>query len=483
MESDREFGLSVLQRLDGELSRRGELYRKSGAQDLKGYRKTPGAQIMPRILLMIDEFQEFFTEDDKLAGEAALLIDRLCRQGRAFGCHVLLGSQTIGGSVGLSRGTLTQMAVRIALMTSDADSQIILGDGNSAARLLTRPGEAIYNDVNGLVEANSPFQVSWLDDDKRDIYLKDIQERAKRLFASRNEIHEPAIVFEGNVLADASKNKLLDKAIHGTKPDTQGGIFLWLGDPVAIKDSTYFNMRKQSGGNLIIIGQNEEAAMSIMIVGAISLGAQQKKDAAIFYIFDGTPAETSLFGQMDSIKNTLPHEVHNVEWRNVETTIQEIANEVERRRTSGTMGPAMYVMINGLQRYRMLRKAEDDFSFSSSAGAEGEEKKIPAGKLFVDLLREGPSVDVHLVTWCDTPASVERTFDRNTLREFDGRILFQMSANDSSNLIDSPAANKLGFYRGLIYSEEQGAMEKFRPYALPTKEWLDHVKTVLAERK
>ena len=53
-----------------------------------------------------------------------------------------------------------------------------------------------------------------------------------------------------------------------------------------------------------------------------------------------------------------------------------------------------------------------------------------------------------------------------------------MSAADSSNLIDSPAANKLGFYRGLLYSEEQGTMEKFRPYGLLSPAWLSEFKTV-----
>ena len=115
VESDREFGLSVLQRLDAELTRRGNLYRKAGTQDLAAYRKSPGAVRMPRTLLMIDEFQEFFSEDDKLAQDAGVLLDRLVRQGRAFGIHVLLGSQTIGGSSGLARSTIGQMAVRIAL--------------------------------------------------------------------------------------------------------------------------------------------------------------------------------------------------------------------------------------------------------------------------------------------------------------------------------------------------------------------------------
>jgi DNA segregation ATPase FtsK/SpoIIIE-like protein len=40
VESDREFGLSVLQRIDAELTRRGEIFRKLGVQD-RGYREPP----------------------------------------------------------------------------------------------------------------------------------------------------------------------------------------------------------------------------------------------------------------------------------------------------------------------------------------------------------------------------------------------------------------------------------------------------------
>src|SRR5208282_6641737 len=47
VESDREFGLSVLQRIDAELTRRGTLYRKFGVQDLASYREASG-QALPR---------------------------------------------------------------------------------------------------------------------------------------------------------------------------------------------------------------------------------------------------------------------------------------------------------------------------------------------------------------------------------------------------------------------------------------------------
>ena len=136
-------------------------------------------------------------------------------------------------------------------------------------------------------------------------------------------------------------------------------------------------------------------------------------------------------------------------------------------------------MIYGLQRYRILRKTEESFSFGSS----DEPKVVAPDKIFVDLIREGPALGIHVMAWTDTPASIERTLDRQAMREFDSRILFQMSANDSSNLIDSPAANKLGQNRALAYSEEQGTIEKFRPYALPSDEWLARVKAALGTRQ
>ena len=78
------------------------------------------------------------------------------RQGRAFGMHVILGSQTLGGQYSLPKATLGQMAVRIALQCSEADAHLILSEDNTAARLLTRPGEAIYNDANGLIGGQQP---------------------------------------------------------------------------------------------------------------------------------------------------------------------------------------------------------------------------------------------------------------------------------------------------------------------------------------
>src|SRR5439155_16183610 len=51
IESEREFGLSVLERLDAELRLRAEKFRAAGVQELRNYRQANSGQVLPRILL------------------------------------------------------------------------------------------------------------------------------------------------------------------------------------------------------------------------------------------------------------------------------------------------------------------------------------------------------------------------------------------------------------------------------------------------
>ncbi len=473
VESEREFGLSVLQRLDVELRDRGEIYRQLGCQDLAGYREARPEVPMPRVLLVVDEFQEFFVEDDKIAQEVTLLLDRLVRQGRAFGMHVILGSQTLGGQYSLPKATLGQMAVRIALQCSEADAHLILSEDNTAARLLTRPGEAIYNDANGMMEGNNLFQVVWLSDDRREKYLERIQEMSREQKIQK----PPPIVFEGNLPADVGKNPLLNQLLQSTEwPEAPKADSAWLGDAISIKDPTSVVFRPQSGSNVLIVGQNDEAALAMMIMGAVSIAAQHPPagpQACRFYLLDGSPVDSTLFGQLGRLKDILPHPVTNVTWRDLGATYTGVAAEIKRRQESASDDQApVYILIYDIQRFRDLRKSDDDFGYTRY----DEDKPMPPSKLFADVLRDGPPVGIHTIIWCDSVNNMNRTLDRQGMKEFENRILFQMSANDSSTLIDTPAGSKLGENRALYYSEEANRIEKFRPYGVPEAEWLEGVK-------
>src|SRR5690606_8858073 len=94
IESEREFGLSVLRKFQSELEVRGALFREAGVQDYTLYRERTN-QKLPRIVLIVDEFQILFVEQDMLSNRAAQILEDLARRGRAFGIHVILGSQSV----------------------------------------------------------------------------------------------------------------------------------------------------------------------------------------------------------------------------------------------------------------------------------------------------------------------------------------------------------------------------------------------------
>ena len=89
------------------------------------------------------------------------------------------------------------------------------------------------------------------------------------------------------------------------------------------------------------------------------------------------------------------------------------------------------------------------------------------------LLAEGTRHGFHILATCDSFNNASRFLSRKALGEFELRVLFQMSANDSASLIDSPKASTLGLHRALYYNEQEGQLETFRPYSLPDNEWLE----------
>ena len=475
IESDREFGLSVLQRLQLEFARRAELFRKAGVQDFAGYRREGTGPYLPRILLMIDEFQEYFVEEDSISQEAALLLDRIVRQGRAFGVHVILGSQTLGGSYSLAKATLGQMGVRIALQCSEADSYLILSDDNAAARLLSRPGEAIYNDMSGMVEGNNPFQIVWLNDDTQERLLERIRDRAK---AEGWQPEEPPTIFEGNIPADIRNNFALRSRIETLPAEADGGgSVAWIGEANAIKGPTEVRFRNHPGANLLIVGQQKEAALGVVMASVVGLAAAHPPRSAKFVLLDGSPPELGFGARFAELARTVSQDVELVDYAAVPAAMEALDAEVKTRQEGSSAGAPIYVVIFDLQRFRKLRQG-DEYEFSSSS-----EEKAPPAKCLANALAEGPARGIHAIVWSDSLNSINRTFTRKTMKEFEMRILFQMSPADSSELIDAPQAAKLGLHRGLLFLEQEGTLETFRPYGLPESSWLEEVKLALSGRK
>jgi S-DNA-T family DNA segregation ATPase FtsK/SpoIIIE len=462
VESEREFGLSVMQGLDAELKRRGEQFRQAGTSSYVEYRQK-GNDNFPRIVLIVDEFQEFFSREDKVSRECATLFDRLVRQGRAFGIHLVLGTQSLANA-GLQKSTQDQMAVRIALQCSEADSRLILAEDNAVARSLSRPGEAIYNAAAGLIEGNSQFQVAMFSEEDRSREIGAILKTAAR----KKWKGEPPVIFEGHEPADLS----VSGPLLGAQPKKPGQkLEMWLGEPIALKPPVSATLARQSGRNMLVLTRDEQQGVAVILASLSAIAAQSAPDDASFRIVDLTAADAEWADHPEAFADAIPHDAEVVGKRGLRTLLPELeAIVTDRTDREATSEPSVILALLGLHRARDLR-SDDAGGF---ANAFDSEPAVNLTRCLEKILQDGPDVGVHALLWCDSFGNLERVVDRRGLNEIGLRVSGSLSPAESHRLFDEEVAAGIDKPHRLVKFDDEhvGVFELFRPYSLPTPAFL-----------
>lgn len=470
--SEREYAMSVLERVAQEMKNRQDLFSVSGQRDIIEYRRFNPNKRMPRVLLIVDEFQELFIQEDAIANEAKTILSRLVRIGRAFGIHVLLGSQTLRGPYSIPGETISQMSIRIAFRSDPVDAEHILNGDNTAVKMLARyrSGEGIYNQHTGADGKNENFQCAYLDDDTLDSYLQRLQSFAQIQPYTQLE----QVFFKGDANADITNNIPFARLLRAAYPATlPRAISVWLGEPIAIRDATAARFRAAASNHLLLVGQQAELALGLFLISLLTLAAQHAPGSAQFYIADFSFIDAEHADKLKEIAQLLPrHNVTVVRRHGLASVINSVAETVKERTDEGLQQP-VYLFIYGLQSARDLRE-DDDYRYSSYSSSDEETTPPPPSlsKQFATILHDGADVGVHTLVWCDTMTNFNRILESRMLRDFEMRVAFQMAAEDSRSVIDTDAANRLDSHRAIFFNETTGQLEKFRPYGLPTDQWL-----------
>ena len=274
LEADREFALSVFRHLFGIYRDRMRKFKAGGVQNVKQYRAAHPQEHLPRILVMIDEFQMMFAEQDRISDEIAELLVRAVRLFRACGIHIVLASQTIGGNLSLmgssGEGLFGQVPVRIALKNSLAESHASLGFRNDAAAHL-RAREAIVNLDYGAVSSNRKTSLAFADEQVLASLRHGWWLRVK-------DQNRPPFVFDGEsrrALADDAPRLLEVAQSPGGSPSLLLGARIEVGSrPMEIP------FGRETGRNLAILGgggsilELESIALSLAAQPAAGKGAR-----------------------------------------------------------------------------------------------------------------------------------------------------------------------------------------------------------------
>ena len=405
----------------------------------------------------------------------ALLLDRLVRQGRAFGIHVLLGSQTLSGAYSLARSTMGQMAVRVALQCSEADAHLILSDErNMAARYLEPPGRSDLQRSERPAGRQSavPSRVAPRVEARRTTCARSKTSRRER--GSRDRAGDRLRRRSGGRSGRESSNSRKHAGEwHGGDAGrrAQGLARRGRGDQGADVRHLRPPRRQQSAG------RRQRGRVGVRRAGQRRDRAGGAAARPRFFVLDGTRPDSPLAGAWQRLADALPNSVTVAGPRDTARVIAEVAAEVARREAAGEEDAPPLV----LDRFTTpAGSATSAAARTTSASRRTATSRRGPIKQWAEILRNGPAWGVHSLVWCDSYNDVNRLVDRLTLREFELRVVFQMSAADSTNLLDTPAASRLRQHRGLFYSDDLGTQEKFRPYGPPSEAWLAHVRRQLS---
>lgn len=443
IESERDFGLSVLQRARDEIKRRGELFRQAGEAKLDNYRARTGRP-MKRMILIIDEFQQLFYRDDKIAAESAEILELILRQGRAFGVHVLLASQSLAGLASLGKHVLGLIPTRIALQSNESDSRLILGDENADAQTLMRAGEGILNRKGGLKDANERFQAAFWDVDERGHVLEALTHRA-----AADRLDYVTTVFAGHRPAEVES--VARSALMPAESDSTG-LGVPVGLPLTLDPNPLFaRLRRDAGSNMLIVDEAGHGMLAVALAGVATQGA-----TIDLLDFVGDDDEwTAIAGVLESSPGITIHRR-----RGLKTALGDLLSVIDERHSLSDYKAAPRVLaIAAMGRARDIdpNDSYDDDAASNQLGK---------------ILRDGPEVGVHVVVWFDRPAGIGKRLDNQQLGEFGFRLVGQLSRDDASMLTDTENAAALKPGQGILADVDRTTESKVRKFAVPSVEWL-----------
>ncbi len=141
--SSVSYGITFLKWLCDEMQKRADRFKQFNVKDLSDYRKH---EKMPRLIVVIDEFQVLFSDGSTKEKERVeRYLTTILKKGRSYGVHLILATQTMRGA-DINKSLMAQIANRIALPMDAEDSDSVLGD--DVACELVRP-EGIFNNNGG----------------------------------------------------------------------------------------------------------------------------------------------------------------------------------------------------------------------------------------------------------------------------------------------------------------------------------------------
>ena len=391
--SDVQITLEILRDISNRMRERGKLLRASSVSNIVEYNQVNPTKKMPRIVFIADECHVMFptmnSKEAKLYREISEILQKIAKEGRSQGVHLVLATQTIAQAE-ISSEILNNISDFYLLKCSPGDSErLVRGSVDTTSQLKT--GQVLHHDIDNDVV----FKSTYLPTPQALEIIKKINDKTK---ASKNE----QFYFVGSQIfnIDDEVKSLLAKKTSialGRSIDTKM-------EPVMIP------LRNEYADNVMLFGINDEEQVSRTTMATIKSLRISNKNVKIKVVNCLPTDQKNTTKMLKDLADKGEIELLNPATCGAE--LQSIASSIKDRTAEQTV---LYIL--GQERFRELRmdmeiatekpKAEaDDFGFDSSmfsGGSSSDSDFNSYQKVIEYILKNGAEAGVHVILQIDKP--------------------------------------------------------------------------------
>ena len=445
MADNREYVMRMFQYLMQETEYRSRLFQEAQdehpdieVRNMWTYREVTGKK-MPRIVLIIDEFQVLFKKDDgnandiiqefEITNKARDLLRTAIRGWQKFGISVILVTQSLI-NVGIPDDVPKEITYRFA-MNEEADvSDATIG--NNAAKDLPKY-HAIMNNSGGDINRNVVFKVA---DSK--IYRQRVEFLAKKyeeVFKTKNV----PFLCKRSVVADIAENTELKDILIGNKTDqiNNNNCSVYIGKPDLLRNAhTRIVFSRQPNSNTLIIGNDNKTLLYTIMLQLLQL-KQQSHPNSKFYIVDcffwGNEEVKKgldfLAGYSDSFILKQSEEMDEV----VAEVNAELMRRKDAQRERKRVEERMVLVVLNAQDCEALKPVQDRYGMTTKTTTQ----------ILSGILAEGPQLGIHCIIHAFSYSSISSLFRSSGFYGIKERFVnrIAMKSADMGNLYSQDDSN------------------------------------------
>lgn len=460
-EAEREFGLSILREVFEEGVRRMTLCREKGVTNIVELKRNNPELVVPRLLVIIDEFQKIFEiENDNISKDANAKIHAIIQEYRKFGINLILATQKLPAK---SIVPYDLIANRVVFKSDPNDFNNLIRWPHSIPQPRLQTGSCIYNNESGAEVANYVARSFFINTSKE---LEDLLNEIADFADAHPEMMDDHELrsFRSDELPNFMERIVSER--HYEPQDTPREVGVYVGESIAIAPChVYVPLTKDSNNNILIIGGVPNIAKGIAyhtLLSEIVVHTEKAANVILMnFMMEDDPMQivfqSEMFASISEYCNI--REVHSSD--DVKDYLQFVKDEVIDARKSDPSKPMTHFFINifDFQRGRVF----------DGVGSRGD-MQSECTRLLEYILKNGPMVGVFTILQVDNLANLNK-IGYNAHSLFCHRIAMQMSEPDSDKIVGNSAANKLLVlnrpatnYRALYYNHVNNSIFKFKPY-------------------